>query len=111
MKLKNYYSIFIGVLLILINFTSRAQNYDSIWKIWYNTKLHDTIRLDALYTLSWEGTLFSDPDSSFKLAQMQYDYAKKKGYKIYEAQALNTHGVYYYFKGDLSMAEKNTKNL
>jgi serine phosphatase RsbU (regulator of sigma subunit)/Tfp pilus assembly protein PilF len=106
MKLKNYYSIFIGVFLILISLTSRAQNYDSIWKIWYNTKLHDTIRLDALYTLSWEGTLFSDPDSSFKLAQMQYDYAKKKGYKIYEAQALNTQGVYFYFSGDLDQAEK-----
>ncbi len=106
MKLKCYFSIFICFWVTFGVQSYKGQNYDSIWQIWYNTKLHDTIRLDALYTLSWEGTLFSDPDSSYKLAQMQYDYAHKKGHKIYEAQALNTQGVYFYFSGDLDQAEK-----
>jgi tetratricopeptide (TPR) repeat protein len=88
-------------------YSANAQNYDSLWAVWNNPKQHDTCRLDAMYTISWNGFLFSDPDSAFTLATMQYDFAKQVNNKYYMAIALNTLGVYYYFADDLLKAEEH----
>ncbi len=62
-------------------------NLDSLWNVWNNTKQHDTIRLKAIHRYAWDGYLFSQPDSAFYFAQLEYDFAKSKGLKKYMAKA------------------------
>jgi tetratricopeptide (TPR) repeat protein len=103
-------SLQIRLIFFIVGFTLQsfsAQNYDSLWAIWNDPKQHDTCRMDAMYTISWNGFLFSEPDSALTLAKMQYDLAEKVGNKYYMAIALNTIGVYYYFVDDLFKAEEN----
>jgi tetratricopeptide (TPR) repeat protein len=106
----SYLGNYFRTLLLLISGSFQtvvAQNFDSLWDIWNDPKQHDTCRLDAMYTISWEGFLFSEPDSALTLARMQFDFAKKVGDKYYMAIALNTIGVYHYFMDELQLAEEN----
>ena len=69
-------SIFIT---ILIGLNSIAQvNLDSLWNVWNDESQADSNRLNAISDIAWDGFLFSQPDSAFYFAQMQYDFAKSK---------------------------------
>jgi len=91
-------------LILLIYFISgtslNAQNLDSLWNVWQNQDLADTARLEAIGKLAFPGMVFSNPDSAFKLAEMQYTFAKKIGNKKYMANALNIQGVSFGMKGN-----------
>lgn len=50
---------------------------DSLWGVWKNEKQGDKIRFDALYNRSWNGYLFTQPDSAFYFGQIAYYFAKK----------------------------------
>ncbi|MFT4521381.1 MAG: adenylate cyclase [Bacteroidia bacterium] len=54
--------------------------------------------------MSWKGYLFSQPDSAFYFAQLQFDFAKEKGQKKYMAKALNTQGASFHLQGDYAKA-------
>lgn len=79
-------------------------NLDSLWTVWKDSKRHDTTRLNALYIYSWKSYLFSQPDSSFYFAQMQYDFAKSKGLKKQMANALHNQGASFFVRGDHTKA-------
>jgi tetratricopeptide (TPR) repeat protein len=79
-------------------------NIDSLLSIWEDNNLHDTVRLNALYDIAWDGYMFSDADSAFYFATNYYDFAKKKGLKKDMADAMNLQGVSFYVRGDYDKA-------
>ncbi|MFT5779324.1 MAG: hypothetical protein ACI837_002281 [Crocinitomicaceae bacterium] len=46
--------------------------------------------------ISWDGYLFTQPDSAFYFAQLQLDFAKEKGQKEHIATALSVQGTSFY---------------
>lgn len=54
----------------------------------------------AIQEIAWDGYLFTQPDSTFYYAQIQYNYAKEKGLKKYMALALNIQGASFASRGD-----------
>lgn len=81
-----------------------AQNIDSLKNVWQDKTLPDTTRLKAIHKITWDGYLYSQPDSAFHFAQQQYDLAKSKGLKKQMAEALNTQGVSFYLQGNYPWA-------
>ena len=83
---------------------------DSLWRIWYDTVLPDTNRLDAIRQIIWNHYLYTKRDSALDLAQQQYELALKTNNKKYMASALNTQGIALsnsgYFKRALDVFKK-----
>ena len=85
---------------------------DSLWNVWNDKTQHDTIRLQAIKKYAWDGYLFAKPDSAFYYSQLQYDFAKNKGLKKYQADALNTQGASFFIQIDYAKSiECYTKSL
>ena len=106
----------IGVLVFFMSFFSgvTAQvNLDSLFGVWNDETKADTSRLKAIHKIAWNGYLFSQPDSAFYFAQLKYDFALKVDNKKYMAQAINTQGISFHFKGNnekaLEYFEKSLK--
>ena len=83
---------------------SNALNIDSLWSIWDDTSKPDTIRLEAIGIIAWEGYLFSKPDSAYYFAQLQYDFAKETSNSHFIAAALNTQGATRWMQSKYSSA-------
>lgn len=77
---------------------------DSLWHVWEDITQPDSTRLYAIDKIAWSGYIYSKPDSAFILAQLEYDYAKSKGIKIWMATALNTQGATFYRRRDYNRA-------
>jgi len=77
---------------------------DSLWSVWQDTAQPDTSRLKALSKFAWEGFLFSRPDSALFFAQLQYEFAQKKGLQLEMGEAMNTQGVAQSLLGNYSGA-------
>jgi len=91
---------FIVVYFLSLFLTSTAQvNLDSLWSVWNEESQADTNRLNAIHKIARD-YLYTQPDSAFYFAQLQYDYAKSKGLKKQMARALNTQGVSFKIQGD-----------
>jgi len=91
--------------LILLSLLGQARvNIDSLWSVWENPKTPDTLKLEALQKIAWNGYLYTKPDSSFYVAQLQHDYAQKKGYKKYMATAINIQGASLAARGNFDEA-------
>ena len=56
--------------------TASAVNLDSLWGVWNDSTQADTNRLKAMEKIAWDGYLFTQPDSAFYFAQLQYDLAE-----------------------------------
>ena len=92
-------------LLLTLSFSSLAQvNLDSLWNVWNDKTRADTSRLNAMFIIAWHGYLFSQPDSAFYFAQLQYDFAESVNHKQGMANALNTQGASFYIKGNYAEA-------
>ncbi|MFI5203359.1 MAG: tetratricopeptide repeat protein [Flavobacteriales bacterium] len=94
------------LLFILFSFHGRAQlNKDSLYSVWKDEKQTDSVRLMAMWFLCYDCFLFNNPDTSYKLAQQMYDFAKKTGQLKFQGHALGTQGAacYYLGKHDLSI--------
>jgi len=92
------------IFLLVPLFTIGQPNLDSLWGVWQDESQKDTIRLGAIDQFIWKGYLFSQPDSAFHLAQLQYDFAEKKGIQQNMAGALNIQGISFAIKGDFDEA-------
>lgn len=79
-------------------------NLDSLKNIWFNTSNSDSSRLKAIGNLAWFGYVFSDQDSAYYFAGIQYGFAKSIGNKKHMAEALNTQGTTFYLKSDYNEA-------
>lgn len=95
-------NIFI-ILFLSLPFSGTAQDkLDALWAIWNNSHVADTIRINAMQEICTDWYLFSQPDSAFYFAQLQYNFALEKGEKLAMAEALNTQGISYNIRGDFA---------
>jgi len=80
--------------IILTNFLCQAQvDLDSLWNVWNDETESDTSRALALFKISWDGYLYSQPDSAFYFAQMLFDFANKKNLMEEMSLAKKTQGA------------------
>lgn len=94
-------------MLFIFPFFVQAQTHlDSLWKIWDNTALHDTVRLNAMDKIIWDGFLYSNSDSAYSLASIAYRLAEEKALKRYQAKAVNAQGVVFLIQGKYDNALK-----
>jgi len=54
-----------------------SQNTDSLWRVWSNPGLPDTVRYHALGALSW-ANMFTRTDSALSLALLMYERSGEK---------------------------------
>ena len=94
------YGVLLISLILFLHSSYANLNVDSLLYVWNNPKELDTNRLNALQKIAWDGFVFVKPDSAIYYAQLQYDFASKKGLKKHAAEALNTQGVAYAILGD-----------
>ncbi|MBV6441072.1 MAG: Photosystem I assembly protein Ycf3 [Saprospiraceae bacterium] len=90
------------ILLILFGGPVRlaAQtNVDSLWHLWSETSNQDTVRLKAIQDLAWS-YIYSNPDSTALLAQMELELAWKINSKKWQGKALNVLGGSHHVKGE-----------
>ena len=59
-----------------------------------------------MHEIAWNCYLFTQPDSAFYFAGLQYDFAKSVNNKNSMADALNTLGAVMTHKGDLIKANE-----
>ena len=76
------------------------QQLDSLWLVWKNPEKSDTDRLKAIGEYSWDGYIFSQPDSAFYFAKLQYAFATQRNQIKYKAEALNIQGVSYWIRAN-----------
>ena len=121
-KIKRPFLLFFFTSYFLISFSQT--NLDSLWMIWSNSNQADSNRLNAIKYFIWDGYLFSQPDSAFYFAQLQYDFAKKKGIKRQMASALNVQGISFILRSNyekaiyyssqslkINLGDSNAKNI
>src|SRR5690554_5705938 len=90
--------------LILPLISTAQMNIDSLWSVWNNQNQPDSSRLNAMLEISWEGYLFTQPDSAFYYAQVLYDEAKVKGNRVFMADALNIQGISFSIRNNYKRA-------
>jgi len=73
---------------------------DSLWAIWMNETEPDSTRVEAIRLFTRDGYLFSQPDSAFFFAQLQYDFAEKNQLAEFMAYALNMQGISLSIRGE-----------
>ena len=89
-----YLSKYLCVFFLLLTFSGKTQvNLDSLWSVWNDTLQTDTNRLKAMKKIAWDGYIFSQPDSAYYFAQLQYDFALSVNNKKGMATALHVQGV------------------
>ncbi len=77
---------------------------DSLWNVWQNTEMTDSVRLNALHDMARDGLLSVDPDSASRLAEMKFQFADEKGLKLQKARALMLIGIANFNLGDYTEA-------
>ena len=92
-------------IIVAVSCPSFAQiTADSLWSRWNDINQPDTTRLKALDKMIWDDYLYSQPDSAFYFAQLEYDFASARDLKLYMAFALNIQGISYRLRGDYPKA-------
>ncbi len=97
------------LLLFLIIFTQlifnicSSQNIDSLWGVYRNVKIPDSIRLEAFNDIAWS-LLYTNPDSTYILGHEELEMSRAKHLKKCETNALNTIGASYQVRGNYIMA-------
>jgi len=95
----------ISLLLILTTMIGQAQvDLDSLRKVWNDKSAPETTRALALFDLTWDGYMYSQPDSALFFAQMMYDFASKRGLKKEMAMAKSAQGIAAHVKSNYTQA-------
>ena len=100
--MKNKYLLFLFI--ILSNSIYSQVNLDSLWAVWEDNTMEDTVRLDAMGNFTFYGYLKNKPDSAIHFALIQHEFAKERGYNEYSADAMDIIGRAYESMGVLSEA-------
>ncbi|MEO8067570.1 MAG: tetratricopeptide repeat protein [Flavobacteriales bacterium] len=87
-----------------------AQSTDSLWKVWNNKSVADTVRMKTLGAMAW-ANMFSDADSALSLAMLLYDEAAAKQNRKYQVLALNHEGVAYSVLGNYYAAHVSYEQM
>ena len=97
--------LIIVLVFLSIRSVSLAQvNIDSLNGVWNDESQPDTTRFKAMKIISWDGYLFTNPDTAYTLLDELIELAKSKGNKKWEARALNIQGVSFIVRGNFSLA-------
>ena len=93
----------ITLIFLFLSIGSYSQvNLDSLFTIWENKAMADTIRMEALNKFIWGPNLFvSNTNSALTLSNSMYEMAIKSKSKKYEVIALQTQGTCYSIMKDL----------
>lgn len=93
--------ILVLLLTTLVNGVSFSQNRikDSLWSVWNDKRVTDTLRIDALQNIIWNEYINSKPDSAFILAQHQYDLASEVKHDRHRGNARIAQAVSFYNRG------------
>lgn len=76
-----------AIFLIVGPLMLRGQDdLDSLWGVWENMELHDTVRAEVLGPI-FKKFLYTQPDSAFSIASMQLVLAEKLAHQKLIAQA------------------------
>ena len=68
--------LYLFFITLFIGCSSIAQvNLDSLWNVWNDHSQADTSRLKAINDIAWDGYLYTQPDSAFYYAQVEYEFA------------------------------------
>jgi adenylate cyclase len=95
----------ISSLFLILGVTLSAQsNLDSLWNAWQDETMPDSSRIEAIHTFAKEGYLFNQPDSAYYFAQLEYDFAKKRGLKKFMAFAKVLQAKSFESKGEMNKA-------
>ena len=94
------------LLVLPCNEVEAQTKRDSLWAVWKDTSQPDTTRLQASYKMVWDGYIYTQPDSAYYFAQLQYDFAEKTGHKKLMQKAVYTQAVSFWVKGDYPLALK-----
>lgn len=100
----------LGFLMLLVlllgdlHASGQAPRVDSLRSVWQDESQPDSSRYKAIHTITWEGYLFSQPDSAYYYAQLHFDRAEDEGNKKQMARALNTQGISYAVRGNYARA-------
>jgi CHAT domain-containing protein len=96
---KNSFQIavyfFIGLFsqTIIGQSTLPKQKEDSLLYVWSNAKVKPSEKFNALYRLTWDGYLFSKPDTTIILGTTLESYAQKEQLKSELGKSLNLQGI------------------
>ena len=90
------YSLFLCVFVSAYS----QPSLDSLWGVWINNEQSDSNRLKAIHSIAWDVYLYSNPDSAFYFAQLEYEYAKTIDYIYFMATARNTQGATFYIQSN-----------
>jgi serine phosphatase RsbU (regulator of sigma subunit) len=101
-----YKNKFYLILALLINASilfSQKTNTDSLWKVYHNNAIVDSLRLDAISSIA---TAYSsnNPDTAIIIANQMFDFLKTHPSLRFEASAYNTLATAFLNKGDNSKA-------
>lgn len=102
-----------ALLIIILTFShlmAHAQvPIDSLRSIWNDETAPDSARALALHKISWDGYLYSQPDSSLYYAKILFDFSSEKGIKKMMAKSLRTQGIAYRMMGEYAKAMAHYK--
>jgi serine phosphatase RsbU (regulator of sigma subunit) len=94
---------FLLIFFLFFVLPTGAQNVDSLWSVYRNTKNPDSVRFQAFNDIAWT-FLYTNPDSTYLLGQEELERARSKHNKKWESKALNTIGASFQIKGDFLKA-------
>ena len=104
-KVFKYSKLLFLVLTIgLCSAISYSQSNDSLYKVFKNPKVPDSLRYKAIDDFIWNNYMFENPDSAIFYANIAYAYVVKIKNKRLQGVALNTVGTCYYIKDDFKNA-------
>lgn len=99
------------IILLVISFSLSAQTkVDSLYAVWEDQAQPKVSRVDAYKDYIWDGFMFSNPDSAFKLAKALFDFANQQDDIRAKAQGLYIQGVSLHLRGAYSEALVYYKN-
>lgn len=98
------------IVFVISNHLAAQDNMDSLRTIWLNESSADTIRLGAIHRMAWQNYLSGQADSALFYAQLQSEFAKKKGQLRHLADAQYTKGLAYSYLGNYSSAIESYKD-
>jgi tetratricopeptide (TPR) repeat protein len=103
-KIRMKRLIFI-LLVTASGITLEAQtNLDSLLAIWNDPEQSDSLRVRAYRNYIWNGFVYSQPDSAFRMAEELLAFGINKNYLKAQSLAYETQGVSWYVKSDYPKA-------
>jgi CHAT domain-containing protein len=80
-----------------------ASSTDSLWGIWISNDQPDSVKLEAIYKMA-DGLYKTNPDSTLKLLDLQYELATQTGDTYWRANVLQYKGFVFTRKGEYDKA-------